>query len=440
MRFHEVISDRSLPTRFSDAELLLDYLDADRPHGDPEYLSLGETWSQTAPGLLEHLRAPMPSWSHGYVVTQYGLPRLVRTLRRYVPRSHRLPADAERGRDYEIAAVCSGTRNAMFDFARLVHSQHRRSAGRGRPTALVFAPGWDYSTVFTAAEYALESVSLRAGNEFCPDVEEVAAAIRRIEQDPERTLSVLVINAQHNPTAVNWPPDVVRSLVRMAFNSRTAVLLDDAYFAVHDPDVEPTSSLAVLIDEVLAEPAFREIPWLAVRSLGKQFDCNGWGIGAMTGSPTVVSQIVNDVQFQRSFVGAVPLQQAMASWLDDERVDDYLAAKRTELSRKREYVSEVLVDELHYPVGTFQRGECTTFLRFPAPEAHGRDADSVLKFRDDLFHRSGIMLGLDPNHADPGYVPWLRMFLGPPLFVLMRAVDRLDRAGFSYRMHDLVRG
>ncbi|MFC8550870.1 pyridoxal phosphate-dependent aminotransferase [Streptomyces sp. NPDC057273] len=435
-----MISAAGQPTRFSDVALLHEYLAGGAPGGPPVYLSIGETWTEAAPGLTRLLAAPMDSHSHGYVISQYGLPRLQQALRRYIAEDHGLLDIAEPGVDFEVAVACSGTRNAMHDYARLLRDEAATGGPGGTsettPVAYVFSPGWDYAGVFSACGYRVRHLPLSAADSH-PCLDTLRRALLGAEQ-PELARGVIVINAQHNPTAVNWRPEDVRAIIRMALTAQAAILIDDAYFAVHEPGIRPTNALHILLEELGEVPVEERPPWLAVRSLGKQFNCNGWGIGSATGSVDLVDRLMNRAMFSRSFVGAVPLQEAMASWIEDPASQRYLEELRRDLAMKRAAVSEFLEQRLGYPPGTWRPGECTTYLRFQVPPDYLAEPDAAARFQRDCFQKTGVLFGLDPGTLDDMLPPserrppYMRVFLGPPLPTLMQAMQRLEHAGIGY--------
>ncbi|MCP3800650.1 pyridoxal phosphate-dependent aminotransferase [Allokutzneria sp. A3M-2-11 16] len=376
--FREVMTGPELPTRFTDAELVTRYLDAGSPAGEPIYLGFGETWTEIAPGLAKILATPMPPHSHGYVISQFGLPRLQKVLRGYIAETHGLPA----GADFEVAATAGGTRNAMFDFARLV----RQSVRDRTPVAVVPMPGWDYEGVFSALGYETRYLPLRAETGYQLSTEDFGVV---------DGADLVVINAQHNPTGVNWDATAVRELIR---RTDAALLLDDAYYGVHDPGITPTSALRILLEE---QPRQH---WLAVRSLGKQFHCSGWGIGAVTSTPSTLDILLNEELFHHGFAAAIPLQYAMAEWLENPESATFLGHMNEEYAAKRAALKTTLKDEDHH------LGECTAFMRFKAP-----DAD----FRLRCFRETGVLF------SDSTPSSWLRLYLGPPLPVLTEAFERV---------------
>lgn len=422
--YSEVIAGPELPTRFTDTALVADYRASGSPAGELIYLGFGEAWSDTAPGLVAAL-GELPGHAHGYVISQYGLPRLQRVLGEYLTHSHCLPPEARLGRDYQVAVSHGGTRNAMFDFGRLLLAD----ASPGQPLVIAPMPGWDYAGVFTGLGYRTRFLPIRQQLDHQPDPAELAGLLAG--RDRGRP-TLVVINAQHNPTGTNWAPDSVRALIRLALEQDAAVLLDDAYFGVHDPALRPTSALRVLLEELLQVAPARRRRWLAVRSLGKQFRCNGWGIGAATAHPETLGRLVNDVQFQRGFASAVPLQQAMASWLADPAAQHYLDAAGREYTEKRTQVRDLLTRRLSYPPEGFQLGEFAPYARITLPAGHR----SVAEFQRECLAKSGVLVGVDRWSTDNDAHeerPCFRLFLGAPLAAVREALARMAEAGYRHR-------
>lgn len=420
--YDEVMEGAELPTRFPDPALVAEYRDAGSPAGELIYLGFGETWTQTAPGLVAAL-AELPEHAHGYIISQHGLPRLQRVLGEYVTRTHRLPPRARLGRDYQVAVCQGGTRNAMFDFGRLLLTD--RDVGARRPTVVAPMPGWDYAGVFTGLGYQMRYLPLRRRNGHLPDPAELAELLTD-------GAALVVINAQHNPTGMNWPEDTVRALVRVAVARDAAVLLDDAYYGVHDPGARPTSALRVLLDELADAPTRGRRRWLTVRSLGKQFHCNGWGIGAATAHPETLDRLVNEVFYQRGFTSAVPLQEAMASWLTDPAAQRYLDQQGRAFTGKRASVRELLADRLDYPPEAYQLGEFTPYARIELPAGQR----SVAQFRRECLAKTGVLVGVDRWDAHPGAgddPPAFRLYLGASSGTLHEGLARMAEAGYRYR-------
>lgn len=430
----DIIADSGLPTPYDDATLLTAYQNAGHDPADVIYLSLGETWSQVAPGLRKALSGDVPLYSHGYILSPYGLPALHRVLRSYITDTHDLAGVADLGVDYEVAVSQNSTRTAMFHFGRLLTEEGGASAGH-RPIAIASSPGWDYAGVYTALGYDMRYFSLSPESGYQPDAEEAAALVSQARKDTRGPV-LLIINAQHNPTGANWDPETVRAMIRTAVGTGGRLLIDDAYYGVHDPDIRPTNALRILLEEVKDLPPGRRPRWLAVRSLGKQFNSNGWGIGAMTGSVDTITPLLTRLLPQHTYVSAVPLQAAMAEWLEDPSCGTYLAEQRALYAAKRKRVARHLTHEFGYPDHAFFAGECASYLLMRVPPWYHDSPDSGTDYRTYCLRQAGVLLGEAhmttpgrPRNDAHGYV---RFYLGPPQRTLTEALDRMQAAGLTW--------
>jgi aspartate/methionine/tyrosine aminotransferase len=426
----EIADTGTLPNPYDDAHLLAKH-QAAAAHLPALYLSLGETWDATAPGLHAHL-AHTPLHAHGYALTPYGLPALRRVLRQTLPAEHRIPEHVELGADYDVAATHGSTRSAMFHFGRLLLED--AGTGAGRPALVCTTPGWDYPGVYKPLGYTVHRIPLSPNHGWHPDPDEAVAALRRARAATTGPV-LLALNAQHNPTGANWHPTVLRTLVREAIHARASLLIDDAYFAVHDPDTEPTSALAILSTELSDLPRHHRPRWLATRSLGKQNGCNGWGIGAAVAAPDTLTALYGRLLPQHTYASALPLQAAMAAWLDDPASQTYLAQRRQEIAARRTRVADGLTTVLGYPRTRTPLTHTTTYLLAPVPPWHNPDHTGE-DWRTHVLRRAGVLLG-EAHMTTPGQElsptgGWVRIHLGQPGPVLAAALDRMAAAGLGW--------
>lgn len=435
-RLADIVADRGHPTPYEDAALLFEYQDAGHDPADVVYLSLGETWSQAAQGLRDMLVPDLPAYCHGYVLSPYGLPELHRALRAYITADHSLDEAAVLGTDYDVCVSQNSTRNAMFHFGRWLR-ENTPSSATGPPVAVCSTPGWDYSGVYTALGYETRHFSLDPQTGYQPDPREVAQLLRQARRDTNGPL-LLILNAQHNPTGANWAPDTVRTMIRAALETGADLLVDDAYYAVHNPDIVPTNTLRILLEEVGTLPPARRPRWLAVRSLGKQFHCNGWGIGALTAAPGTLTELLTRLLPQYTYASAIPLQAAMARWLQSPASDAYLARLRDEFAAKRAEVAGRLTGRLGYPESAFFPGESSAYLLMRIPPWYEEDVARGARedFRRHCLYRCGVLLGEAhmstpgrPVNDSQGYV---RLYLGAPLPSLVEALERMRAAGLVW--------
>ncbi|WMI61453.1 pyridoxal phosphate-dependent aminotransferase [Streptomyces rochei] len=419
-----VLDSGALPNDHEDARLIRLYEEQGGEVRDLIYLSLGETWTAVAPGLAASLADPLPAHVHGYTLSPYGLPALRDGLRAYITRTHQLLGAV--AAPYDVAVSQSGTRAAMSDFGRLLLSDGAPSDGA--PTALAPAPGWDYSGVLTPLGYRMRFYTLAPAQGWQPDPEEVASLLKRAGRG-----CLLVLNPQHNPTGANWAADRVESIIGAAAAHHAAVLLDDAYYALHAPGEQPTNALRILVEEMPRTSA----PWLATRTLGKQFHCNGWGLGALTSRPAILAELARYTQ-ERSYGCALPLQAAMATWLRKEEADAFLEGLRREYAAARRQVADRLRRDLGFPPDAVHVGTCSAYLRFRVPTRFVRDGSEAHYRR--LCVAAGVLPGAGsmtvPADAPSGRLgppaAYVRLFLGQPGHVLDEALDRLARAGLGW--------
>ncbi|RPF41105.1 N-succinyldiaminopimelate aminotransferase [Streptomyces sp. Ag109_G2-6] len=410
-----MLDDDVRPNRLQDVAWLREYQHRGSPVGDPLMLALGETWDHTPKALLDALRE-VPPHTHGYQMSMYGLPLLRRLMKRYVAESQRLPESGT----WELAVSWTGTRSAMRDFASYVDGQ----AQAGQPTALVVAPAWDYAGFLEPLGYRMAYVETAASDSFIPSIDEIRATAEAVDE-----LTLVVINAQHNPTGNNWEPEIVRSLVDVALARGAAILVDDAYFGVCPEGVTPTSATAVLL-EALADTG-QIVPWVSVRSFGKQFHCNGWAIGSLVAEPGFLDDFVNETRPQHTYNYGTHLQYAMAQWLaDGPAVNEYLRRESSELEVKRAFVAEAFGNR---PNGGVIAGPAAPYALFPVP-------DEFLGNEQEYLRRCAVRAGVFLSPTWPlarvsqlsgnGFV---RMYLGPDLAVLTEALERLGKAGLFPR-------
>jgi N-succinyldiaminopimelate aminotransferase len=247
------------------------------------------------------------------------------------------------------------------------------------------------------------------------------------ESGAARDISVVVVNAQHNPTGANWSQQETRALLELAVDLGAAILIDDAYFGFCDRGAvpEPTSAVRILLD--LLSQSATTVPWLAVRSLGKQFHCNGWGLGSVVASPDFLDWLVNESRPHHTYNYGVHLQWAMAEWLSDEAaVAEYLCREQAGYRTRRAAVLAGLVS-CGVPADRIVTGPAAPYLLFPVPAEAGLSSylrRSVLEA--GVLLSDAWPLGRKADRPDTGYV---RMYLGPDLERLSAAIGRLRAAG-----------
>ncbi|ASU81059.1 hypothetical protein CDG81_11700 [Actinopolyspora erythraea] len=436
----DVFGPEHLPDRLVDAELVESYRASG---GSPEeliYLSLGESWSGAPAGLRGALSEEVPDHAHGYTLSPHGLPELRRALRRHIVTTHDLVPEPDTRSNYEVAVSSNGTRDAMFDFGRLLSASGGHEADR---VVLLPNPGWDYSGVFEPLGFRVLPYEVSEQDGYRPDVDSVARLLRESRNSRPHALLLLVLNPQHNPTGADWGTGPVRELIRAALRNRAALLVDDAFYAVHDPGADPTNTLGMLLAEASRSELGTRFPWLAVRTLGKQFHCNGWGLGALTAHPDTLRDLARQAH-QHSYGAAVPLQAAMAGWLADSASAAYLESSRRDYADKRGHVARRLVRELGYPEHAGFPGRCTSYVRLRVPEWFSCFSEPASVYRKRCLHEAGVLLGEGSMVSEPALSApassHVRFFLGPRQRELDAALDRIVEARLGWWEDSSPRG
>lgn len=262
-----------------------------------------------------------------------------------------------------------------------------------------------------------------------------AESVAFFEDACDQRIGLVVINAQHNPTGLSWDVSAVRALLRIADRHRAAILIDDAYYGFLDPAEGPTSALR----ELLAMPEAAALPWCAVRSLGKQFNCNGWGLGAIVAHPDLLEELVNVYRAEHTYNSGGILQHAMAEWLtDNAAVSAYLASERNFYAASRAAAITGLVSR-GVPVEAIVAGPAGPYLLYPVPRGWP-DRASYLR-------SCGLEAGVLMSDVWPSVRPLgpqagrhVRMYLGREPGLVAEACRRLGEAGLlSDRKSSLMR-
>jgi aspartate/methionine/tyrosine aminotransferase len=430
-----LLNDTVKPNRLHEVGWLMEYRDAGCLAGPPIFLSLGETWERTPQSLLD-LLGRAPRYVHGYHIAMRGYPPLRRKLHKLIQREYSLKPEWYSSGRYEVGVCATGTRSLMYDYARYL-AKHQ-AAGR-KPVLLTFAPGWDYAGPFRAAGFTPHFLPLLPERGFVPVVAEILDAVDAAERDPS-TAAVFALNVQQNPTAQNLSPEFVTRILASLVERRIPILIDDAYFAVTAPGTEPTCAMRILMqlfDGVADDPA--RYPWLLVRSLGKQFGCNGWGTGIAVAPPALLEDLFNEWQLHHHYNINGLFQHALAEWIDSPDAEAYTRTQRNEIQDNRCQFLQLLHDQLGYPdTVRSQSGTCTSFQLFPIPLRYAEQPRGAQRFVQDCMRLTGVLFtdawplpyNRGPDLMEYGFA---RVFLSARQGLLEEAVFRMAEAGLSFR-------
>jgi N-succinyldiaminopimelate aminotransferase len=393
----------------------------------PIVLSLGETW-RGPPNALRAALGNVPAAAHGYQLSMYGLPELRRLLKRQLSEEYEVSISPA----WELAVLSCGTRTVMQSYGSYI----AREDGCA-PVLVTTAPGYDYAGIFAQAAFPVQWIILDPLHGFRPRGADIRAALERARRDHPGRRPLLVINAQHNPTGVDWGRAVVEETLSLGRAHDAWLLVDDAYVALHDPAVVPTRALTQLIAEAEAEPS-RAARWLCVRSLGKQYACNGWSTGAVLAQPALLESLLHrHLGATHAPASGALYQHALASFLADAAARDFSRDQRVKLAKNRSFVTQFLRVELGFPAEAIVTADCTPYLVFRAPPLYEHNGGAA-RFARDCFSRTGVALSsVWPSaQSEKGAfeLPFLRMYIGAELELLRLAMRRVSSSGCCWTM------
>lgn len=424
-----LLQDDVRPNHLTEVEWLLQYMNT--PHSreaPPLFLSLGQS-DNTFPAQLSNYLGQSPAFVQGYGLSMYGYPPLRRTLRKFIEQQYQLQPDHYEKGMYEVAVVQTGTRACIFNFVLWLRDNYVNNfTGR----LFTFAPGWDYASIFKFGKFETSYLELDANNGFLPDIDNVLHQLNISLSQREKP--VLALNVQHNPTGVNWDEQITQQLLRWCVQHDVPVLLDDAYFAVCEPGVKATAAQAILLN-MLQEAGVRNYPWLALRSLGKQYCCNGWGIGILSAPPTLADQLVNRYQTIHHYNINGAFQYAMNEWLNSEDADKFVASYNVQIANNRALFKRALIDKLGYEAASFPRAVCTSYQLFPLPKSFG--VNDTGAFIQSCISKAGIVFSdawpvpHNDKHGMKKY-NYVRCFLGGDGAQLNEAAERMAKHKIFY--------
>lgn len=204
---------------------------------------------------------------------------------------------------------------------------------------ILIEPYYDvYAAAVALADATRVAVPLvPQGNSWTLDVDALERAVT------ENT-SMVILNTPHNPTGAVLSRDILARLADVCVRHDLLVLSDEVYeyllFNGHEH-----CSIASL-------PGMRERT-VVISSAAKTLNVTGWKTGWALAPQELLAGVVKAKQFL-SYVGATPLQPAVAYALDNET--DWVGGLVESLDERREHLAQGLVDagfDVHDTNGTY---------------------------------------------------------------------------------------
>lgn len=441
-------NDSPLMRACSPEQVLYDaYLAAGSPHGPALYAVKGEHWNGVSPQFLDFLNNfEFKREFMGYAESGYGIQRHRDFMRRLIVEEHCLTDRRPRPElDIDVGCLAMTTRMAMYDFAKIAMRHARAQWPDRKPVVLVPTPAWDYRGIFKDVGFEIVYLPIRPQNGWLPNLAEWRDIVHEVQTQADRKIVVGISNPQHNPTGMQWPAEVTLYLLELCAGEGGYLLIDDAYYNVHDPRVPVVNHLKAVLDAFDRNGGDNAIVrsgmfdrWLATRPFGKQFSCNTMGVAAITTSPLLLAQLNRESWINRYHCNTHNAE-VMCAWLQRPEAADWTVETGLLYSRQKERVRDVLVRRLGWPEASVCIGPSTSYMLFEVPKVYQTADAGIDRFRDDLFYATGTLLCASLfNQAAPA--PYVRLHLGSHPDVIDEFLRRWEAAELNYHQSSLFPG
>ncbi len=427
-------------------ELYHQYLDAKSPHGPALYAVKGEHWNGVCPEFLQFINQFTFTRSDmGYAECGYGIQKHRDFMRDLIVREHHLQdRQPSKALDIDVGCLAMTTRMAMYDLAKVAYRHSQTVYPDQKPIALVPTPSWDYRGIFKEVGFEVVYLPITPKNQWIPNINEWTDIIRATKERADAHIAILVSNPQHNPTGMQWPSEITTYLLQVAAEESSYLLIDDAYYNVHDPRIPLVNAIKAVLekfdenggDNFITNSGMFE-RWVATRPFGKQFSCNTMGVAAITTSPVLLGQLGRESWINRYHCNTHNAE-IMCSWLATAEAAQWTIETGLLYKRQKERVREQLM-AMGWPKDSVCVGPSTSYMLFEVPKIYQGKDGGIDKFRDDLFYATGTLICASLfNQAAPA--PYVRLHLGSTPDIIDEIVRRWQVAGLHYEQASMFPG
>lgn len=436
---HHLVNHSDKLRQCSPEQVLYDqYQAAGSPHGPALYAVKGEHWNGVCPEFLDFINQfEFKREDMGYAECGYGIQKHRDFMRQLITQEHYVDQrQAAHGLDIDVGCLAMTTRMAMYDLAKVALRYSKQHFPDKRPLALVPTPSWDYRGIFKDVGFDVIYLPITPNNGWLPKLSEWQGIIDNIKANGEHHIAMTVSNPQHNPTGMQWPAEITDFLLRLAAQESAYLLIDDAYYNVHDPRVPLVNALKSTLaafdenqgDNALVASGMFE-RWVATRPFGKQFSCNTMGVAAITTSPKLLQQLGRESWINRYHCNTHNAE-LMCAWLATEEARQWTIETGQRYQRQKERVRYQLM-EMGWPMASVCIGPSTSYMLFEVPLVYQQTREGIDQFRDDLFYATGTLISASLfNQAAPA--PYVRLHLGSSPDIVDEIVRRWKASGLHY--------
>ncbi|MEY4475914.1 MAG: hypothetical protein RL248_1681 [Pseudomonadota bacterium] len=425
-----------------------EYQNANSPHGPVLYAAKGEHWNGVSPKFLEFINTfKLSREQMGYAECGYGIQKHRDLMRQLIMVEHHLTERlSPRELDIDVGCFATTTRLAMYDLAKVAMRHAREKYPNQSPVALVPTPGWDYRGIFKDVGFEVAYLTIEPGNGWLPDLAQWTRIVNGL-RDAGKHIALAVSNPQHNPTGKQWPTTVTKYLLNVCLQEEAYLLLDDAYYCVHDPRIPVVNHLKSILDcfdQNNGANTFTESGmfdrWVTTRPFGKQFSCNTMGVAAITTSPKLLRQLNRESWVNRYHTNTHNAE-IMCAWLETPDAADWTIETGLFYTRQKKLVQTRLKETMGWPDDGVCIGPSTSYMLIKIPKIYQESLRSIDKFRDDIFYATGTLVSASLfNQYQAEKIPFVRLHLGSHPDVIEEFLRRWQIAGLHYEQDQMFSG
>ncbi len=423
------------------------YEEASSPHGPALYAVKGEHWNGVCPAFLDFINNfKFKREDMGYSECGYGIQRHRDFMRKLIIAEHHLEKrQAHPDLEIDVGCLSMTTRMAMYDLAKVAYRESRLKYPNKSPVALVPTPSWDYRGIFKDVGFEVVFLPIKPDSGWLPNLTEWSEIIKDVEHSNDSHVALAVSNPQHNPTGMQWPGEVTKFLLKLCARNLGYLLLDDAYYNVHDPRTPLVNGLKTLLDAFDENDGNNELSrsgqferWVATRPFGKQFSCNTMGVAAITTSPKLLAQLGRESWINRYHCNTHNAE-IMCNWLSQPEAADWTLETGLRYTRQKERVKQKLMDDMGWSQENICVGPSTSYMLIEIPKVYQVSSGGIDRFRDDLFYATGTLVSASLFNQT-ARVPFVRLHVGSHPDVIEEFMRRWYAAGLNFNQTDMFPG
>ncbi|WP_017728744.1 pyridoxal phosphate-dependent aminotransferase [Halalkalibacterium ligniniphilum] len=323
-----------LPNQFF-AKLVKKVGEVMQEHDDVINLGQGNPDQPTPGHIVEKLRQTSGNPLYHKYAPFDGYPFLKEAIASYYFREYGVKIDPT-----TEVAVLGGTKTGLVEISQCFLNEG--------DIALVPDPGYpDYWSGIALAGGRMETMPLRAENEFLPNFKEIPQSV--LEK-----AKLMFLNYPNNPTGATATPELFEEAIALGKDYDVCIIHDFAYAAIGYEGKKPLSFLQI--------PGAKEVG-VEMMTLSKTYNMAGWRVGFAVGNPSVIKalELIQD-HYYCSLFGGIQEAAAHALLSEQKSVEALVATYES----RRNVLVKAATDigwNVKAPAGSF-------FAWFPVPDGY----------------------------------------------------------------------